>query len=134
MSTATQEQPNGVIKATAAPRQREDEGSPVRWPINERYGLGRDEAQFIVYRAVEPKSGVEQRRRSHQFRSVSYHPTLERALMWVVMRQAHFDNEPTIPEDILGAFQRYCHALDRVKTDITALAVRLETAIGRQGA
>ena len=49
------------------------------------------------------------------------------------MRQAHFDDEPTLPEDILDAFQRYCHHLDRVKTDITVLAKRLETAIKRQG-
>ena len=41
MNTATQDRPNGAIKAPAAPRHRANEGSPVWWPINERYGLGR---------------------------------------------------------------------------------------------
>ena len=41
MSTATQERSNGAIKAPARPRQRANDGSPVKWPINERYGLGR---------------------------------------------------------------------------------------------
>ena len=50
--------------------------------------------------------------------------------MWVIMRQAHFDNgDPTISTDILDAFQRYCHHLDRVKADITALAERIEAAM-----
>jgi len=133
MSTTTQERPNGAVKAPAGPRQRTNEAAPVRWPLNAKYGLGRDEAQFIIYRTVEPKSGVEQRRRSHQYRPVSYHPTLEGALMWVVMRQAHFDNEPTIDTDILDAFQRYCHHMDQAKADIKALAERLEAAIERQG-
>ena len=133
MNVTPQDHPNDEVKAPAAPRQRTNEGSPVRWPINAKYGLGRDEAQFIVYRVVEPKSGVEQQRRSHQYRPVAYHPTLEGALMWIVMRQAHFDNEPTIDTNLLNALQVYCHHLDRIKTDIRALAERLEAAIARQG-
>ena len=52
MNAATQEHPNDEVKAPAAPRQRANEGSPVKWPINAKYGLGRDDAQFIVYRTV----------------------------------------------------------------------------------
>lgn len=58
MNVATQERPNGGVKAPAAPRQRANEGSPVRWPINAKYGLGRDDAQFIVYRTVRLEAAI----------------------------------------------------------------------------
>ena len=62
-------------------------------------------------------------------KAVAFFASLESALMWVVMRQAHFDNEPTIDTDILDALQRYCHHLDQTKADIAVLAERLESAI-----
>ncbi len=124
--------PNDEVKGPAGRRQRVTDGSPVKWPINERYGLGRDDYQFIVYRAVEPKS-AKQRRKSHEHKPVAYYPTLEAALMWVIMRQAHFDDEPTIDTSLLDAFQRYCHHIDQAKADIRALAERVETALARQG-
>ena len=120
--------PNDEIKAPAGPHQRVSDGSPVRWVINERYGLGRDDAQFIVYRTVTPKSD-KQRRGSRRHRPVAYYPTLEGALMWIVMRQAHFDDEPTIDTSLIDAFQRYCHHLDRIKADIAALAARIEASL-----
>ena len=45
------------------------------------------------------------------------------------MRQAHFDDEPTIDTDFLNAFQRHCYSIDRTKVGIKALAERLETAL-----
>ena len=100
--------------------------SPVKFTINEKYGLGRDESQFIVYRAVKHKSA---KHKSREHKPVAYFTSLEAALLWIVMRQAHFDDEPTIDTDIVDAFQRYCHHLDRVKADIVALAERMEAAL-----
>ena len=123
--------PNDGIAAPAARRQRTERGSPVRWVINDRYGIGRDDAQYIVYRAVTPKT---ERCEPHKYRAVAYHLDLESAFLWLLMRQVHFDNgDPTIPESILDSFQSYCHHLDRVKSDIAALAECIETAIERQG-
>ena len=132
MNTATQDCDSDALKASARGPQRTTRVSPVEWTINARYGLGRDQSQFIVYRAKTPKSGKPQPA-SETHKAVAFFTSLEAALLWIVMRQAHFDDEPTLPEDILDAFQRYCHHLDRVKTDITVLAKRLETAIKRQG-
>ena len=107
--------------------------APLRCPrsnrvINERYGLGRDQSQFIVYRARTPKPD-KQERKGHGHKPVAFFTSLEAALMWIVMRQAHFDDEPTIDTNILDAFQRYCHHMDQTKADIRALADRLETAL-----
>ena len=52
--------------------------------------------------------------------------------MWIIMRQAHFPDEPTIDTSILDAFQRYCHTIDQTKADIKALAERLETALSSE--
>ena len=49
--------------------------------------------------------------------------------MWVIMRQAHFEDDPTIDTDILDAFQRYVHLIDQTKADIAALAERIEAAL-----
>ena len=50
-------------------------------------------------------------------------------MMWIIKRQVHFPDEPTIDTDILDAFQRYCHHMDQTKADIRAVAERLETGL-----
>ena len=45
---------------------------------------------------------------SETHKAVAFFTSLEGALMWIVMRQAHFDDDPTIDTGILDAFQRYC--------------------------
>ncbi len=117
-----------ALKACQPRDQSTAQVSPVKWVINERYGLGRDQSQFIVYRARIPKPD-KQERKGHGHKPVAFFTSLEAALMWIVMRQAHFDDEPTIDTDILDAFQRYCRCIDRTKADIKALADRLETAL-----
>ena len=128
MKTATQNRDNDALKASARGPQRTPRASPVKWTINEKYGLGRDQSQFIIYRAKTPKSGKPQPA-SETHKAVAFFTSLEAALLWIVMRQAHFDDEPTIDTDILDAFQRYCHSMDQTKADIVALAERLETAL-----
>lgn len=131
ISQAAQNRPSDAIKAPARPRQRANEGSPVKWPLNSLYGLGRDEHQYIIYKAVKATS-ANKRRGSHQFRPVAYHPDLEGALMWVIKRQVFFDDDPTISMGLLDAFQAFCHHLDRVKADIAALAERIEAGLVEQ--
>ena len=127
MNTAAQSRDNDALKGGSARGQSTTHGAQVKWGITAKYGLGRDEYQFIVYRARTPKSADQ----GHKPRSdaVAFFTSLEGALMWIVMRQAHFEDEPTIDTDILGAFQRYCHHLDQIKADITALAQRIEAAL-----
>ena len=102
--------------------------------INALYGLGRDDHQFIVYRAMPSKQAMlptsnKLRQRSFTHKAVAWFPTLEGAMMWIIKRQVHFPDEPTIDTNILDAFQRYCRCIDQTKADIRALADRLETAL-----
>ena len=119
---------SGAVKGPRRRVSRAPDVSQVRWTINERFGLGRDSFQFIVYRAITPKSG-KPRRKLHEHKPVAYFTSLEVALMWVIMRQAHFEDDPTIDSDILDAFQRYVHVIDQTKADIHALAERLEAGM-----
>ena len=128
MNTATQNRDNDALKASARGPQRIARTSPVKWTINARYGLGRDQSQFIIYRAKTPKSGKPQPA-SETHKAVAFFTSLEAALMWVIMRQAHFEDEPTISTDILDAFQRYVHLIDQTKADVAALAERIEAAL-----
>ena len=50
------------LKGISTRDQSTTRASPVKWPIYDRYGLGRDQSQFIVYRACTPKPGKPQRR------------------------------------------------------------------------
>ncbi len=128
MNTATQNRDNDALKASARGPQRAPRVSPVKWTVNARYGLGRDQAQFIIYRAKTPKSDKPQPA-SETHKAVAFFTSLEAALMWVIMRQAHFEDEPTISTDILDAFQRYVHHIDQTKADIRALAERIEAGL-----
>lgn len=121
-------QQSDALKGTGRRRQCATDVSPVKWTINELYGLGRDDSQFIVYRAKR-RTSDKPRAKRHEHKPVAYFPTLEGALMWVVMRQAHFDNEPTIDTSLLDAFQRYCRSMDQTKADIRVLAGRLATSL-----
>lgn len=47
------------------------------------------------------------------------------------MRQAHFDDEPTIDTDILDAFQRYCLSIDQTKVGGWRRPCHLTPHIGR---
>lgn len=116
-----------AVKGTGRGVSRANDVSPVKWTINELYGLGRDENQFIVYRAKR-RTSDKPRAKRHEHKAVAYFTSLEAALMWVIMRQTHFDDEPTINTDLLDAFQRYVHGIDQTKADIRALAERLEMA------
>ncbi len=128
MNTAAENRDNDALKASARGPQRPTRASPVKFTINEKYGLGRDQSQFIVYRAKTPKSGKPQPA-SETHKAVAFFTSLEAALLWIVMRQAHFDDEPTIDTSLIDAFQRYCHSMDQTKADIRALAERLEAAL-----
>ncbi len=126
--------PNDAVKANQPANDARLRPSGYKWTINALYGLGHDEAQFIVYRAKTPTQAMlptsnKLRQRSFTHRAVAWFPTLEGAMMWIIKRQAHFPDEPTIDTDILDAFQRYCHTIDQTKADIRALAERLETAV-----
>ena len=125
--------PNDAFKARHPSTDARLRPSGYKWTINALYGLGHDDLQFIVYRAMPPKQAMlpasnKLRQRSFTHKAVAWFPTLEGAMMWIIMRQVHFPDEPTIDTNILDAFQRYCHTIDQTKADIRALAERLETA------